>query len=370
MTNRPPIASAEEDPNVTPIEVSSPPCLMHEVDPAYVGLSDRAPADPAAGPTFRTPVTELLGIRHPILLAPMGAVAGGALAAAVAQAGGLGMIGPGYLDEAWIEREFNAAGNLPVGIGFITWHLAQNPRRLTAALAHKPPAVMLSFGDAAPFVDQIRAAGAKLILQVQTLAEVRRAVALGADVIVAQGSQAGGHGASRGTLPLTAAAVDAAGSVPVVAAGGIADGRGLAAALALGAAGVLVGTRFYATQEALGAPAAKAALVAGEGDATVRTTVFDVIRRIDWPKPYTGRALRNRTVERWHGREDALAADIGRQNEAYARAAAAGDVETTVLWAGEGVDLIRDIPSARDVVARMIAEAHAALDRAAAMRSG
>ena len=370
MPDRPPIASADEDPNVTPIEVNSPPCLMHEVDPAYKGLAGGAPQGLAPGAAMDTAVTRLLGIRYPILLAPMGAVSGGALATAVTQAGGFGMIGPGYLDEAWIGREFDAAGNAPVGIGFITWHLAQHPQRLAAALARKPAAVMLSFGDAAPFVDKIRAAGAKLIMQVQTLTDARRAAELGADLIVAQGGEAGGHGASRGTLPLTAAVVDAVSPIPVVAAGGIADGRGLAAALALGAAGALVGTRFFATREALGHPAAKAGLVAGQGDATVRTTVFDVIRRIDWPKPYTGRALGNRTIENWHGRESELVADLDRQNASYTAAAAQGDFDAAVLWAGEGVDLIRDIPSARDVVIKMAAEARAAIERAAKSWAG
>ncbi|GIK96459.1 MAG: 2-nitropropane dioxygenase [Alphaproteobacteria bacterium] len=316
---------------------------------------------------FRTAVTELLGVRHPILLAPMGAVAGGRLAAAVTAAGGFGMIGPGYLDEAWVEREFDAAGNARVGIGFITWDLARNPRRLTAALERRPAAVMLSFGDATPFVDEIRDAGARLIMQVQTLADARRAAELGADLIVAQGGEAGGHGASRGTLPLTAAVTEAVAPVPVVAAGGICDGRGLAAALALGAAGVLVGTRFYAARESLGHENAKAGLVAGEGDATVRTTVFDLIRKIDWPKPYTGRAVRNRTIERWHGNEAALLSDVETQSAAYAAAAAKGDLETAVLWAGEGVDLIRDVPAAGEIVERMVAEAEAALKRASGL---
>ncbi len=316
---------------------------------------------------FRTAVTELLGVRHPILLAPMGAVAGGRLAAAVTAAGGFGMIGPGYLDEAWVEREFDAAGNARIGIGFITWDLARNPKRLTAALERRPAAVMLSFGDAAPFVDEIRKAGAKLIMQVQTLADARHAAELGADLIVAQGGEAGGHGASRGTLPLTAAVTEAVAPVPVVAAGGITDGRGLAAALALGAAGVLVGTRFYATRESLGHENAKAGLVASEGDETVRTTVFDLIRKIDWPKPYTGRAVRNRTIERWHGNEAALLSDVDAQCAAYAAAAAKGDLDTAVLWAGEGVDLIRDVPPAGEIVEKMVAEAETALKRAASL---
>jgi nitronate monooxygenase len=377
-SRRPPIASIEEDPNVTPIECASPPCFMHELDPAYLGFGEAPPEQAAhrappvqgkAGMVFRTAVTELLGVRHPILLAPMGAVSGGVLAAAVARAGGFGMIGPGYLDETWIAREFDAAGDASVGIGFITWDLAQHPKRLTTTLARKPAAVMLAFGDAAPFVDEIHGAGAKLIMQVQTLADARRAAELGADLIVAQGGEAGGHGAARGTLSLTAATVGAVAPVPVVAAGGIADGRGLAAALALGAAGVLVGTRFYATEESLGHPAAKAGLVAGQGDATVRTTVFDLIRRIDWPRPYTGRALRNSTTERWHGKEESLVAVAEQQQKVYAAASAAGDFDTAVLWAGEGVDLIKDIPPSRLVVEQMVAEAHAALDRAQAHRN-
>jgi nitronate monooxygenase len=182
---------------------------------------------------------------------------------------------------------------VPVGIGFITWHLARHPERLRAALAHRPVAVMLSFGDPAPFVPAVRAAGAKLILQVQTLGDARSGAALGADVVVAQGAEAGGHGAQRGTLPLVSAVVDAIAPTPVAAAGGIADGRGLAAALVLGAAGVLVGTRFYASREALGHAAAKARLVDEGGDATLRTRIFDIVRGLDWPTRFTGRAPKN-----------------------------------------------------------------------------
>ena len=317
---------------------------------------------------FRTLLTDLFGIRHPILLAPMGGVSGGALAAAVSQAGGLGLLGPGYADETWIEREFAAANGVPVGIGFITWHLARHPDRLQAALAQKPAAVMLSFGDPSPFVASIRAAGARLILQVQTLADARAAAALGADVVVAQGSEAGGHGAQRATLPLVPAVVDAIAPTPVAAAGGIADGRGLAAALVLGAAGALVGTRFYASREALGQAAAKARLVDGGGDATLRTTVFDLVRGIDWPAPFTGRALGNRLSESWHGREAELQTRLPAEQQRYAAAAQAGDVSSTVVWASEAVDLIRDLPPAAEIVQRMVSEASAALQRGLARR--
>jgi nitronate monooxygenase len=318
---------------------------------------------------FRTALTELFGIRHPILLAPMGAVSGGALAAAVSRAGGLGLIGAGYDDAAWIEREFAAAEGAAVGIGFITWHLARHPDRLQVALARKPVAVMLSFGDPTPFVAPIRAARARLILQVQTLADARAAAALGADVVVAQGAEAGGHGAKRGTLPLVPAVVDAIAPTPVAAAGGIADGRGLAAALVLGAAGVLVGTRFYASAEALGHPAAKARLVDDGGDATVRTAVFDLVRGYDWPARFTGRALQNRLCERWHGREAELRARVGEERERYLAAAEVGDVSSAVVWASEAVDLIRDLPPAAAIVERMVNEASAALERGLALQS-
>ncbi|HLT02975.1 MAG TPA: nitronate monooxygenase [Geminicoccaceae bacterium] len=317
---------------------------------------------------FRTALTDLFGIRHPIILAPMGGVSGGALAAAVSRAGGLGLIGPGYQDEAWIEREFALADGAPVGIGFITWHLARHPDRLRVALARKPVAVMLSFGDPAPFVPEIRAAGARLILQVQSLADARAAAALGADVVVAQGTEAGGHGARRATLPLVPAVVDAIAPTPVAAAGGIADGRGLAAALVLGAAGALVGTRFYASREALGHDAAKARLVEDGGDATLRTTVFDMVRGLDWPAAFTGRALGNRVSEEWHGREAELEGRLAAEQERYAAAAAAGDVARAVVWASEAVDLIHDLPPAADLVERMVREAGAALERGIALR--
>jgi nitronate monooxygenase len=205
--------------------------------------------------TLRTKLADRLGIRHPILLAPMGGTAGGKLAAAVSDAGGLGLIGGGRGDVDWLEREFVAAGNQRVGCGFITWALAKQPEALDRALQHKPTAVMLSFGDAAPFIPQIKSAGVPVICQVQSLAQARQVLSEGADIIIAQGSEAGGHGALRATFPLVPAAVDAVTrsgrDVPVVAAGGITDGRGLAAALMLGAAGVLMGTCFHALEESL-----------------------------------------------------------------------------------------------------------------------
>lgn len=326
----------------------------------HSGPANRIPGDAVP---ISTRLTELLGVQHPILLAPMDLVADGRLAAAVGQAGGFGMIGGGYGDEAWLAREMDAAGDARVGIGFITWAMAKQPRLLDLVLERRPPAVMLSFGDVRPHAECIKRAGALLICQVQTLEQAKDALGAGADVLVAQGAEAGGHGIARGTLALVPAVADAAAArcVPVAAAGGIADGRGLAAALMLGADGVLVGTRFYATQEAGGFPAAKERIVAASGDRTVRGILFDIARRSVWPGPFCGRVLRNDFSERWRGREAELLQHQDDEAPRYAEARAAGDFDTAAVIAGEAVDLIADIPPAAEVVERMAAEAEALL---------
>ncbi len=314
---------------------------------------------------LKTALTDLFGIRHPILLAPMGGVSGGALAAAVTRAGGLGIIGGGYGNRDWLARELAAAGNARIGVGFITWGLARQPEVLDIVLERAPTAIFLSFGDPAPFVVKVRAKGARLILQVHSLAQAREAKALGADLIVAQGTEAGGHGTtSRALFPLVPAVVDAVAPVPVAAAGGIADGRGLAAALMLGAAGVLIGTRFFAAEESLGHPNAKSRIVAKGGDDTLRTYAFDVVRELEWPDPFTGRAIVNETARRWHGREAALRAALSTEKARYLEAAEKGDFDTAVIFAGEGIDLIRDVPPAAAIVERMVGEAEALLKRA------
>ncbi len=314
---------------------------------------------------LRTRLTERLGIRHPVLLAPMGYVSGGALAAAVSAAGGLGLIGGGYAEREWLEPELMAAGNQRVGCGFITWALAQRPDALDLALGHAPAALMLSFGDAAPFIAAIKRAGVPLICQVQSLRQAREVLDQGADVIVAQGTEAGGHGGGRSTLPLVPAVADLVArsgrDALVVAAGGIADGRGLAAALMLGADGVLMGSRFYAALESLAPAAGKARVAAGSGDDTLRTRVFDIVRGRDWPPEYTGRALTNRFSRSWHGNEAALVAAAAHENPRYAAAAARGDVDTGVVFVGEGIDLIRGVEPAGVILDQVIAEAEAAL---------
>lgn len=315
-----------------------------------------------------TRLTALLGIEHPIVSAPMAFVAGGRLAAAVSQAGGLGLIGGGYGDPDWIAREQAAAGNARVGVGFITWSLNAQPDLLDRSLEHSPAAVMLSFGDIRPYAERVKAAGARLICQVQTVTQAREVADQGADIVVAQGTEAGGHGAARSTLPLVPAVVDAVGDRAVVlAAGGVADGRGLAAALALGAEGVLVGTRFYATRESL-APATGKRILSGEsGDRTWKGSVLDRVRGKDWPEAYKIRTLRNPFIDEWAGREEAMEAEMEALRQSFDEAAAAEDMSMLPVIAGEAADLVRDVAPAGEIVERMVAEAEAVLARTAAL---
>jgi nitronate monooxygenase len=313
---------------------------------------------------LHTDLTRKLGIKHPILLAPMDIVSGGRLTAAVSLAGGLGILGGGYGDKSWLERELAvlkqglADNRAPFGVGFITWSLAKQPELLDLALQAGPRAIMLSFGDPRPFGRSVRDAGALLICQVQSEEMAEEALQAGADILVAQGTEAGGHGGSRGTLDLVPAIVDrAAGRAPVVAAGGIADGRGAVASLALGAAGVLLGTRFYASQEADGNEEAKKRICAASGNDTIRSMIFDISRRAVWPAPFTGRCLVNDHVRRWRGRELELLMNIDVVAADYDAAKAIGNFDIAAVIAGEAVGMINDIPPAATIVERIVSEA-------------
>ena len=306
-----------------------------------------------------TPLTELLGIRHPILSAPMDTIAGGRLTRAVSEAGGFGILGGGYGDQARLEAETKElSGFAPFGIGFITWSLAKQPKLLDIALDAGPQAIMLSFGDPAPYAPRIKARGARLICQVQSEDMAKQALDAGAEILIAQGTEAGGHGASRTTVDIVPAVVDlAAGHVPVVAAGGIADGRGLAAMMMLGASGVLVGTRFYASIEANGAEEAKQRIRAADSNDTVRGVVPDWSRKLFWPAPFTARTLGNNHIKSWTGREVELMQRADEVAAEYMAARAAGNFEVAAVFAGEAAGLIHDIPPAADIVERMALEA-------------
>lgn len=317
--------------------------------------------------TITTRLTQRLGLRHPILSAPMALAGGGKLAAAVSRAGGLGLIGGGYGDASWLEEQFAAAGGARVGVGFITWSLRKSRSLLTDALKHQPAAVMLSFGDPRPFVDEIRAAGAKIVCQCQDMSHVMDAVEVGADIVVAQGAEAGGHGALRGTITFVPEAADHlaehAPTTLLVAAGGIGDGRGLAASIALGADGVLVGTRLWASREALVHEGHQQAILETDGDGTLRTTVADLARQIPWPRGFTARVRRNAFTDRWHGREEELRQNVAVEGQRYRQAFAAGDPENSYVLFGEAAGLINSIDPAAEIIDRMVNEAATRLFR-------
>ncbi|MGA8901325.1 NAD(P)H-dependent flavin oxidoreductase [Bradyrhizobium sp.] len=309
---------------------------------------------------IETPLTSLLGIKHPILSAPMAIIAGSRLVKAVGEAGGFGILGGGYGDKNWLELETAKlkAVAAPFGIGFITWSLAKQPELLDIALKAKPRAIMLSFGDVRPFAPRIKAAGSLLICQIQTEDMAKQALDAGADILIAQGTEAGGHGASRTTLDIVPAVIDlAAGRVPVVAAGGVADGRGLAAMMVLGASGVLLGTRFYASVECDGAEEAKRRICAASSSDTVRGIVFDVSRKIWWPAPFTARTLINDHARRWGGRETELIHNVEAVAAEYATERDAGNYDVAAVFAGGAAGLIHDIPPAAEIVERIAREA-------------
>ncbi|MGB6453337.1 MAG: nitronate monooxygenase [Streptosporangiaceae bacterium] len=315
--------------------------------------------------TLRTAFTELFSVEHPIALAPMGGCAGGALAAAVSDGGGLGLVGGGRGHPDWLERELAIVADRttkPWGVGFLSW--AAEVSAVRQALSRRPSAVMLSFGDPGPFVQPVRDAGALLIIQVTDLDEARQALDLGADVIVAQGADAGGHGGrpGRSTFSFVPVVADLAAPTPVLAAGGIADGRGLAAALALGAAGALIGTRFQATVETLADSSVSAAIIAGSGADTERSTILDIARGVPWPARYPARALRHPFVERWQGREAELAADDDAKR-AYRQGVESGELPRDPVWASEAIDLITELRPAAELVSDLAAEAAATLAR-------
>ncbi|MGL5443974.1 MAG: NAD(P)H-dependent flavin oxidoreductase [[Mycobacterium] stephanolepidis] len=313
--------------------------------------------------TLETRLTQHFAIEHPVVLAPMDDVADARLASAVSAAGGLGLLGGGYTNEEWVRRQFNQLG-AAVGCGFITWTLNGNEHVLDFVLEQNPAAIFLSFGDPAPYAARIRAAGVPLICQVHNVEQASRAIEVGADVITAQGAEAGGHGAGqRSTFTLVPEIVDLvaknAPQVLVLAAGGVTDGRALAAALALGADGVVVGTRFWASQEAAVSRSAQQYAQRVDGDSTIRQHVYDIVRGKDWPSTYSGRVLRNGFVDRWHGHEAELAEHLEQARSEYQIGVAAEDYRVANLIVGEGIGQIRHIESAAHIVHSMVAQAAA-----------
>lgn len=306
-----------------------------------------------------------LGLKAPIVNAPMGGVAGGALAAAVSRAGGLGMIGIGSAGTPeQLETELGMVSGLelPYGIGLVGWVLERHPELLTVALAARPAVLCVSFGEDFTWVRRARDAGVLSATQVGDLRGARQAVDAGVDILVARGAEGGGHGdPGVGTLPLLAAMLDEV-AVPVLAAGGISGGRALAAVLAAGAAGAWVGTALAAATEAATSDEARHALFEATETDTVTTRVFDIAQGYPWPEHLPERVLRNGFSERWTGHEgDLAAAEVTRAE--FGAALAAGDPRQAPVNAGQGVGKLRAIQPAAQVIAELCADAHTLLAR-------
>ena len=310
---------------------------------------------------LRTRICELLGIEHPIVLGGMGTGTSPALVAAVSEAGGLGVLGATQHGPAEIAREAGAIRALtgkPFGLNLLLFR--ERPEQYDGLLAARPSVVSTAWPRLAGYVSRAHAVGARFMHMVSTVAEAKAAARAGVDVIVAQGTEGGGHVGVMGTMPLVPMVVSAVAPVPVLAAGGVADGRGLAAALALGADGVLLGTRFLASAEAPIAKGFKEAIVESDGHDTLVTDLPDVAHGHVWPGAYV-RVRRNRFIEEWIGRENELRRHRAEVSAALRAAAKAGDPDRGAIMLGQTAGLIDRVEPAADLVRQISRDAEAIL---------
>jgi nitronate monooxygenase len=301
---------------------------------------------------LHTLLTDHWGLRYPIVGAPMAGVTNGRMARAITQAGGLGMIGVGSATPtSYIEEEAAVArgsDGTRFGIGLMIWAIERRPELLEAAIVARPFLLSLSFGSPAPYVERVHAAGITIATQVNSVRRAREAAQGGVDVVVAQGTEAGGHTGRVGTLPLLQAVLEAV-ETPVLAAGGIASARGVAAVLAAGAQGAWVGTAFLAASESSHGAEQRRRILAADESETVLTSVFDRVQGFAWPPQFPGRALQNRFAEKWHDR----IAEVGDSEEAreeYRRGSGERDFDVAVIYAGEAVGLVRQERPAGEIV--------------------
>jgi nitronate monooxygenase/enoyl-[acyl-carrier protein] reductase II len=325
-------------------------------------------------------LVELLGIEFPIIQAPIGSAASPQLAAAVSNAGGLGMLALTWKDLQAVRgaiRETRGLTSLPFGVNLVLeWDQRQ---RFDVCLEEKVPVISFSWGDPSPYVPAARRAAMKIMQTVASAAEAHSAAGLGIDILVAQGWEAGGHVLGQvATMALVPAVVDAVSPTPVVAAGGIADGRGLAAVLALGAAGAWIGTRFLASEEAFVHNKYRDAVLRARETDTVHTTLFDG----GWPNaPH--RAIQNSTVEQWRSAGSPCAGQRPSEGAVVARFAdgrpvhlyddtiplpgMTGEVEKLALYAGQSVGLVNEVKPVDAIMQEIVQDAARTLRKIAAL---
>jgi nitronate monooxygenase len=306
---------------------------------------------------LKTSLTELFGLTRPIVLAPLaGGATDGRLAAAVHAAGGLGLFGGIHRGgPEWVREQIQflrSHTHGPFGVGFITTQIPHFEPNFHVCIEERVPVLAFSFGDPTRYVVQAKEAGAKVLCQVQTPESARLALSVGTDVLVAQGNEAGGHTGRLGTLPFLVQVLDMAGRAPVIASGGIASGRALAAVLAAGGEGAWLGTPLLATHEAIGiSEAHKKCILDSDGQDTVYTEVYDIINDANFPPGIAGRTRINRVTREWHGREVEV-----RQRRVELAAQypmvppAQRDPEVHPMWMGQSAGSIHGVRTVAEVI--------------------
>jgi len=317
-----------------------------------------------------TRFTQMFGLDYPLMSAPMAMHSGGRLAAAVSKAGALGSFGGIHRsgDPGWVRGEverIRSETDRPFGVGFITSFIPMLTPLFDAAVEAKPNVMAFSFGSPGPYADKAKAAGAKVMCQVQSMTHAREAVAAGADILVAQGNEAGGHTGAMNLLPLLVSVLGAFPDTPVLASGGISSGRSLAAVLAAGADGAWAGTAFLATPECVEIPEEhKQTIVQSDGEDTIFTRAYDVLFGMPWPEGIGERVQRNKFTGEWHGREK----EISERREELAAKVQAGEADfnsglRAILY-GQSAGAVPAIRPAADVVRQLCDDAeHLLRDR-------
>lgn len=324
-------------------------------------------ADASSGGTrLNTPLCDLLSIEYPIIQAGMGMGSSAELAVAVSNAGGLGSLGCFRRPPEDVERQLSIIRertDKPFAPNHLVTELDEAGFALT--LAANPPVISFALGDPGDLVERSHDAGSLVVHQITTVAQALQAAERGVDVIIAQGGEAGGYAGVVATLALVPQVVDAVSPLPVVAAGGIADGRGLAAALMLGAVGINVGTRFLASDEARIDPAWKRRIVdAAAEDAVMVDVLNDVM-----PSPGAGgygtvlRSLRSPWIDTWRGRRDEAKRDAERLRDEVLPVFKQMRIHELFPTAGQSAGLISDILPAGEIVRRIVVEARQTLGR-------
>ncbi|MFJ9033708.1 NAD(P)H-dependent flavin oxidoreductase [Streptomyces sp. NPDC102274] len=318
---------------------------------------------------LHTRFTEMFGTTYPVMAAPMSLHSGGTLAAAVSAAGGLGSFGGSHPWKGpdWIRAEIatiRATTERPFGVGFVTPFLPFSEPLFDAALEERPEIIALSFANPQPWLARAKDAGARVMCQVQNYDDAETAVAAGTDVLVAQGTEAGGHTGTLGLLPFLAGIVRRYPDVAVLAAGGIGDGRTLAAVLTAGADGVWLGTAFLATPEAVEVhDVHKRLIIESDGSDTVWTRTYDIVSGLPWPAAIGARVRRNRFTEEWSGRE----ATLRDRKEEFAPVKdinpfeATPDPDTSEIIYGQSAFFVDAVRPAADLVRTICDEAEAIL---------